>query len=167
MASTAGSGSAFAVQAQGEQSMQAAHEHETRRSTIHGFTSDQVKRLLSLIETPKPGLEKLSGKKDWLFDSGASYHMTVLELLCNVMDNAPVSVGLADGSIAHATKRGSIQLNSKLILRDVLYVPSLDCNLISIYQLLDELCCMVTFTKRLCVVQDLTTKNMIGVDEPK
>jgi len=46
-------------------------------------------------------------------------------------------------------------------------VPSLDCNLISIYQLLDELCCMVTFTKKLCVVQDLSTKNLIGVGEPR
>ena len=46
--------------------------------------------------------------------------------------------------MAHAVKRGSVQLNSKLVLRDVLYVPSLDCNLISIYQLLDEICCMVT-----------------------
>ena len=88
-----------------------------------------------------------------------------LELLRNVVDIALVPVGLADGSIAHATKRGSIQLNSTLILGDVLYVPSLDCNLISIYQLLDELCCMVTFTKKLCEVQDLTTKNLIGVGE--
>jgi len=26
---------------------------------------------------------------------------------------------------------------------------------------------MITFTKKLCVVQDLTTKNLIGVGEPK
>jgi len=72
---------------------------------------------LSLIETPKPGLDKLSDKKDWLCDSDASYHVTGdLHLLRNVMDIAPVAVGLADGSIAHASKRGSIQLNSKLIL---------------------------------------------------
>jgi len=56
-----------------------------------------------------------------------------LELLRNVVDIAPIPVGLADGLIAHATKRGSIQLNSKLILRDEFYVPSLDFNLISIY----------------------------------
>jgi len=40
MASAAGSGSAFAAQAQGKQPMQAAHEHETTRSAMHGFTSD-------------------------------------------------------------------------------------------------------------------------------
>jgi len=44
-------------------------------------------------------------------------------------------------------------------------VLNLDCNLISVGQLVDEICCMVTFFKKHCMVQDLTSKKLIGVDE--
>jgi len=44
---------------------------------------------------------------------------------------------------------------------------SLDCNLISVAQLLDKVCCMVPFTKKICVVHDLTAKNLIRVGEPR
>jgi len=82
--------------------MQPMHEHEGSHSALQHFTSDQVQRLLSLIRTPKAGLDKLSGKKSWLFDSGASYHMTGdTELLNNVSNIGPIPVGLANGSIIY------------------------------------------------------------------
>ena len=135
---------------------------------MHGFTPEQVQQPLSLIETPRPGFEKLSGKNAWLFDSRASYHMTgELSCLNNVIDIDPIPVRLENGFITYVVKRESVKLNPKLTLHDVLYVPSLDCNLISVAQLLDGFCCMVTFFKKLCVIQDLATKNLIGVGEPR
>ena len=59
-----------------------------------------------------------------------------------------------------------MRLNDKLILSDVLYVPGLNCNLISIAQLIEDLCCIVIFTRKLCVIQDPTTKMLIGLGEP-
>jgi len=65
-------------------------------------------------------------------------------------------------AIAFASKRDSVKLDDKFVLIDVLCVPSLHCNLISIAQLIDDLCCTITFTCKLCVIHDLTKKVPIG-----
>ena len=70
----------FACQAQGEV-LSAAAVSNGGRLNSHGFTSEQVQRLLSLIEALKPIHDKLSVKKEWLFDSGASYYM-IENLIC-------------------------------------------------------------------------------------
>jgi len=73
-------------------------------------------------------------------------------------------IGMPNGT-ALANKHGFVKLNEKLMLGDVLYVLSLSCNLISIAQLIDDLCCSLTFTSKLCVIHDLTTKMLIGSSE--
>ena len=45
------------------------------------------------------------------------------------------------------------------------FFPGLNCNLISIAQLVDDNMCEVTFNKQLCVIQDLTMRSPIGVGE--
>jgi len=47
----------------------------------------------------------------------------------------------------------------------MLFVPSLNCSLILIAQLIEDLSCNVTFTRKLCVVQDPTMKTLIGLGE--
>jgi len=124
--------------------------------------------LLSLIEAPKDTQERLSGKHNRLLDSGASHHMTWnLKLLSNLCDITLVLVGMPNETIALANKRGSVRLNDKLMLSDVLYIPSLNGNLIPIAQLIEDLCCIVTFTHKLCVIQDPTTKMLIASGEPR
>ena len=79
----------------------------------------------------------------------------------------PIHVELLNGSSTLAIKRGIVSFDSRLRLNNVLFVPGLNCNLISIAQLVDDNISEVTFNKRLCVIQDLTTKSPIGVGEPK
>ena len=123
--------------------------------------------MLSLIEALKDAQERLSSKHNWLLDSDASYHMIRnSKLLSNLCDITLVLVGMPNETIALANKRGSVRLNDKLMLSDVLYVPSLNCNLISIAQLIEDLCCIVTFTHKLCVVHDSTIKMLIGSGDP-
>jgi len=93
--------------------------------------------------------------------------MRFLSMMDDIHDVEPIPVAQRNGSLTIATKRGSIILNSKLRLNHVLYVPGLNCSLISIAQLIDENYCDVTFTKKLCVIQDLTTRSPIGVGEPR
>ena len=88
-----------------------------------------------------------------------------LHLLSNVVDIEPIPVGMQNGAIVLANKHGSVKLNEKLSLRDVLFVPSLKCNLISIAQPIEDICCIVTFTRKLYVIQDLSTKMLIGSGE--
>ena len=87
-----------------------------------------------------------------------------LAQLSNVEGTRPIPIRLPNGGYSMATKRGSVQLSPKLTLYDVLFVPDLDCNLISIAQLIEELFCTVTFTKKLCVIWDHITRSPIGLD---
>jgi len=88
--------------------------------------------LLSFIETPKPRSEKLLGKGDLLLDSSVSYHIIEnLTLFSKAYDMQPTLIGMANGTLSVATKRGMVKLNSKLTLDDVPYVPGLNYNLTS------------------------------------
>ena len=121
---------------------------------------------MRLIETPKSNIDKLSGNDIWLLDSGASYHVTGSEnLVHDDYSIDPIPVELRDGTQTLATKKGLVTLNSKLFLQDVLYVPNLRCSLISIAQFINDIYYTVTFTPQLCMIQDLTMKNLIGVAE--
>jgi len=61
------------------------------------LTSEQVKKLLSLIEPTRAGYEKLSGNEAWIFDTGASQHMTGnMSFLSQVNNIDPILVELFD-----------------------------------------------------------------------
>ena len=134
----------------------------------YDFTAEQVQRLLSLIETPKSNLDKLLGNETWLLNSGASCHMIGDgNLLYNTYEIDMVPVDLSNEMQTLATKRDLVLLNSKLVLQDVLSMPNLRCRVISIAQLIEDLYCTVTFTPKLCVIQDLITRNLIVVVKPR
>ncbi|GAA0139228.1 hypothetical protein LIER_00816 [Lithospermum erythrorhizon] len=67
--------------------------------------------------------------------------------------------------IIHSTRRARVMLSNSLTLLNVLYVPNLHCNLISISQLLAEHCCDIVFTHNLCFVQDRSARMVIGAGE--
>ena len=75
---------------------------------------------------------------EWLIDSGASSHMTSNKTLFETFRHlpSPIEVELADDSLIQATGTGDVLLqfsNTKsLRLKNVLYVPELSANLISI-----------------------------------
>ena len=88
-----------------------------------------------------------------------------LSKLTDVYDSQPVMVGMPNGQNSVASKRGRVKLSSTIILYDVLYVPGLTCNLISVAQLVNELFC--TVTNKLCVIQDYSMRRPIGVGEQR
>jgi hypothetical protein len=74
-------------------------------------------------------------------------------------------VGLPNGQQTAATKEGTVVLSDKLKLANVLYVPSLQCNLISVSQLINESDCVAQFTNKICAIQDRTSRMVIGAGE--
>lgn len=48
--------------------------------------------------------------------------------------------------------KGRVVLSDEITLFDVLYVPNLTCNLISISQLVVDLNCQILCTNELCVI---------------
>ena len=102
----------------------------------------------------------------WIIDAGASNHMTgSLKKLSESRDIFSCLVGLSDGQSVTATKQGTVKLDGGLKLKTVLYAPSLNCNLILVSQLIDESNCIFQFTSDLCIIQDHTSKMVIGVGE--
>ncbi|KAJ1401903.1 Retrotransposon gag domain [Sesbania bispinosa] len=146
-----------------------ANISSNRNATISILTPEVIQRLLSLVEPAKSCTETLSSKEPpfkWLIDSGASHHMTrSLDVMSKLETIVPSPVGLPNGVQTTALKRGSVVLGLSFVLEDVLYVPNLSCNLIYVTQLIHSKNCHVTFTDKLCVIQDLTSRIMIGLGE--
>ena len=115
---------------------------------LDGLNNEQWQTLLGLLNSEKPVVpKKLASKymiKGWIIDSGASHHMTgQLELIRNLREIMECLVGLPNGKQTFAMKEGTIVLNDALTLNKVLYVPNLQCNLISISQLVNDSGCVV------------------------
>jgi len=124
--------------------------------------------LINLLNTHKAGgIEKLSGKNgEWLIDLGASHHMTgVIKLLSEVRNIMLCPVGLPDGKQTNVVKEGIMHLGENIYLRNVLYVPNMNCTLIYVAKLMRDLSCTVTFTNKLCVMHDQALRTLIGLGE--
>ena len=52
-------------------------------------------------------------------------------------------------------------------LKDVLYVPELNCNLLCGAKLFRDLKCMMSFFNDSCVLRDCTSRTLIGMDEQR
>ncbi|XP_043725636.1 uncharacterized protein LOC122672203 [Telopea speciosissima] len=105
-----------------------------------------------------------SSSSPWVIDSGASSYMTGKPNLCSSFTQSavPSRISIADGSFIPVTGHEDIPLSSDLSLSDVLHVPKLPPNLLSISQLTKTLNCSITFHPSHCVIQDLATKMTIG-----
>jgi len=104
---------------------QQPNHSRTQLINILCLTSKQVEILLSLIDSPKNGYEKLSGEPPWMIDSGTSKHMIGdLCLLTNTKAISPIIIDLPNGDQTIATKQGSVALGS-FGLSDMLYVHKL------------------------------------------
>nr|GMC49515.1 Retrovirus-related Pol polyprotein from transposon TNT 1-94 [Ipomoea batatas]GME11532.1 Retrovirus-related Pol polyprotein from transposon TNT 1-94 [Ipomoea batatas] len=79
----------------------------------------------------------------------------------NVRNMTRCPVGLPDGRSTVATKKGLVNLYERLKMHNVLYVPELNCNLISMSRLIDDSNYIVQFTKDLCVIHDRTSRMLI------
>ncbi|VFQ93733.1 unnamed protein product [Cuscuta campestris] len=136
-------------------------------ATPTSLSSDQVTRLLSML-IPSSSHMSLNGmpqstSQDWLVDSGASHHMTgTFSYLFDVSPIPPCPVTLPDGSRVLAKTSGSVHVSPTLVLRNVLFVPTLRCNLISVGCLVRANNCLVIFDDRCCVLQDRVSMVEIG-----
>lgn len=150
-----------------------AHATSSNSSSFTEFTPDQLRALSQLLQDKAnpSASDKLSGKKsygDVILDTGASHHMTgERSLLTNIEITSPCSVAFADGNRTLAVHMGSLRLSDKLTLYKVLYVPDLNCTLISVAKLLKQTNCLAMFTDTICVIQDRFSRTLIGVGEER
>lgn len=72
------------------------------------------------------------------------------------------AVPIADGLFSKVARTGSVKLTKELYLSVVLYVSKLDCNLISISKLMNELNCVTKFFPNLCKFQAVDSGKVIN-----
>ena len=138
------------------------------RQGLSGISNDQWKIIQRMVgQTPKP--ESLSGKidhTDWILDTGATHYMTgKIECLEDIHLILPVSVRLPNGLNVLALQQGTVTLNPNLILHNVYLVDGFDTNLISFGQLVSDNRLVGQITDKLLLLQDRTTKTLIGMGE--
>ena len=90
--------------------------------------------------------------ESWLFDTGATVHVTPNEFLLFNVQECAVKISVAQGTVVVARKQGDIKIKGSggttLILTDVLYVPTFTTNIISGSRLVNKSGCMVKIQKK-------------------
>ena len=81
------------------------------------------------------------------------------------MVGCPVHFG--DGTQVQATQSGLLKLSDKIVLENVLFVPNLNCTLLSVAKLLKQTGCLAMFTDTLCIFQDRFTRTLIGAGKER
>ncbi|KAH9705236.1 retrovirus-related pol polyprotein from transposon RE1 [Citrus sinensis] len=144
---------------------------ESAASGLSSLSSEQWNTLLNLLNSKKDSNSRISGKRnsmEWILDTGASHHMTGnRKIVRDSVSVIPCSILLPDGNVTIANTEGTIVLASHLRLNNVLFVPSLTCNLISVSQLIRDVNCFIQFYDQLCVIQDHITRMLIGAGEQR
>lgn len=112
------------------------------------------------------GNDAFKNSNTWILDSGASDHVCCsLHLFDSFHPILSTSVKLPDNTLAKVTHIGTITINPNLIISGVFYIPSFTFNLLSLSKLTSSKDCLITFRSDHCIIQDMTTKKMIGSAE--
>ena len=83
----------------------------------------------------------------WIVDFGASDHMIGNATLFHTSSPSfgNFMVRIVDGSLSKVAGIGSVAITDDLILKSILFVPNLTCNLLSISKLTKDLNCVTNF----------------------
>ncbi|KAA0035089.1 Beta-galactosidase [Cucumis melo var. makuwa] len=119
----------------------------TSQSTDPTASQTKTPTLGAIAQSGMPqslGLISVDGKNPWILDSGATDHLT------------------ADGSLAPIAGKGQIVPFDGFALQNVLHVPKLSYNLLSISKITHELHCKAIFLPESVYFQDMSSGRTIG-----
>ena len=101
----------------------------------------------------------------WILNSGATDHMTHNPNQFKTYLPCPSNrkIVVADGTTTTVASIGDVQVTSNLVLKNVLHVPQLSTNLVSIQKLTQDLSYRVIFDASFCEFQDQGSRRKIGL----
>ena len=103
-------------------------------------------------------------ESDWVIDIGATDHMIhSISYYTSITSTLNTHVNLPNGEIALVTHIGTIQISKKLVLHNVLCVPSFIFNLILVSQITKSILRCLIFFGNLCFIQTLAPWSKIGL----
>jgi len=107
-----------------------------------------------------------SSSECWLVDSGCTHHMTHDKEIFREMDRSQVSkVRIGNGKLIAIKGNGIVAIESctcTKLISDVLYVPNIDENLLSMGQLLDK-GFKVIFENKQCLIKDANDNVIFSI----
>ena len=101
----------------------------------------------------------INSSLDWYLDSGTSQHMSPIKSLLRNYETltSPRSILLGDNSTQNAIGYGSVLLQlstgQKLLINDILFVPGLAKNLVSVTQITSTGNTIIIFTHDYCIIK--------------
>lgn len=113
--------------------------------------------------TAKSGMS-FTSNSDWIIDSGATDHMTCDRYRFSHLSPkcSKTTITNANGVSSPVIGVGTVPLSPTLAIKDVLFVPSLNCNLLSVTQLTKSHNCVALFFPTHCIFQNIHTREKIG-----
>ena len=135
---------------------QYVHYQKSFKSTSTSVTT--------LVKSHKTSKCFLSSSSLWVLDYGATDHMTANSNLFTTFQShaSTFTLTLADGSTSYVFGSGTIHLTHLITLTSVMSLPQFSFNLISVSKLTRTLNCSISFFPDYCLIQDLSTKRIIG-----
>ncbi|UYV78168.1 hypothetical protein LAZ67_16000354 [Cordylochernes scorpioides] len=107
-------------------------------------------------------------EQEWIIDSGATSHMTSCFELLKDSENKEKKIILADDTQIESKAIGNVKIKTKeenlLILKDVLFVPQIKGNLLSVGKLVQDYQ-RIIFSKDKCTIIDF--KDQVILEAPK
>ena len=153
---------------------------EGETSKMPELTDEQYQQVMKLFggklnatKEQEPPIANMAGninhKGKWVVDSGATEHITyndtMLENKIKKQYEAPVVI--PNGDAIAVKGRGDFELPNGLKIKDVLHIPDFKCNLLSVSKLTKDIKCAVTFFPDFFILQDLSSRTLIGMGECK
>ena len=120
--------------------------------------------ITTLVESGKTNTYFISSSSTWVINSGATDHMKSNSSLFTTFQSHPSTstVTLADGSTSCVFGLRTNHLTPLITLTSVLSLPHFSFNLISMSNLTRTLNCSISFFPDYYLIQDLSTKWIIG-----
>ncbi|KAJ9543952.1 LOW QUALITY PROTEIN: hypothetical protein OSB04_023659 [Centaurea solstitialis] len=111
----------------------------------------------------------LTLKHSWIIDSGATYHMTHSSKRFSTYSPCPSNkkISTADGSLTTVAGKGDVQISPFITLKNVLHVPKLSTNLVSVKKIIKDLFCKVVYDDEYCEFQEKVSGRTIGLAKEK
>ena len=161
---------------------ESSQEREVNSSTTP-FMKEQLEHLDKLFQSPQFSVNpscslaqtgnylttilssvKSNPSYSWIIDSGATDHMIGCSTLFSSYGPCARNkkIRIADGSLLAIAEIGSIKILSSFTLSNVLHVPNLSCNLLSISKITHDHNCHANFFQSQCEFQEMDSGRMIG-----
>ena len=144
---------------------QVSHEEVQEKAAFNSEEIEKIRGLLGSLNKPSGACSLTLSGNSWIVDLGATDHMTHTLSHFSTYTPCPSNrkIIVANGSLVTVAGVGDIFITPNLVLKDVLHVPKLSANLISIQKLTKDLHCQVIFYPFYCVFQDQDSERRIGL----